>query len=422
MSSPAIAAQGSLPINLFGVEHRARKQRFGGTDRTRSPTETVAEWKPAMRRFGITRLADITGLDRIGVPVVVAVRPAATTLATSQGKGMNLDAAMASALMEAIETWHAENLDAPVRYATHDEMRRRHPVIDVSLLKLVRERRRISAHHSNWIAGWDILREGPSWVPLDCVALTPRPFPSQFCRLNTTGLASGNHMLEALCHALYEVIERDAVTGALFGAARRRVDLDGVRNPVCRALMDRLRAADVDVIAWDVTCDTGVPTFAARVVDRGEHGNFRPTFPGAGSGTHLTPSVALHRALTEALQDRLCRIGGARDDITRAQYVKALDMQAQQELLDLIAREPVVCALDDLPDRATDTFEGDVRVLTEALRAANVPEAVVVDVSRAEVGMPVIRVVVPALENAPAERTLPPGSRWAGRTSARARW
>ena len=61
-----------------------------GTHRILSPAETVARVTPLMALMGITRVADVTGLDRIGVPVVMVCRPNARSLAVSQGKGCDL--------------------------------------------------------------------------------------------------------------------------------------------------------------------------------------------------------------------------------------------------------------------------------------------------------------------------------------------
>ena len=43
--------------------------------RTVSPEETLARMTPLMPVLGITRIADVTGLDHIGVPVVMVTRP-----------------------------------------------------------------------------------------------------------------------------------------------------------------------------------------------------------------------------------------------------------------------------------------------------------------------------------------------------------
>src|SRR3954452_18760347 len=103
-------------VTLFGETLRAAKTYVRGTHRTRPPRETVAAYRPLMPRLGITRLANITGLDTVGIPVYVAIRPNARSLSTSQGKGLDADSAQASALMESIETWHGEHMLNPVRW------------------------------------------------------------------------------------------------------------------------------------------------------------------------------------------------------------------------------------------------------------------------------------------------------------------
>ena len=64
--------------------------------------------RPFAAQMGITRLGNVTGLDRIGIPVVVAVRPNSRSVSVSQGKGIELPQAMTSALMEAVEGVHGE--------------------------------------------------------------------------------------------------------------------------------------------------------------------------------------------------------------------------------------------------------------------------------------------------------------------------
>ena len=66
------------------IDNRALTQAKGhiaGTHRTRAPADTFAAYSRWMPHFGITRLANVTGLDRIGLPVYVAIRPNARSLA-----------------------------------------------------------------------------------------------------------------------------------------------------------------------------------------------------------------------------------------------------------------------------------------------------------------------------------------------------
>ena len=112
-----------------------------------------------MAPLGITRLADVTGLDDIGIPVVQAIRPNARSLSVSQGKGLDHDAATASALGESIELWHAEHIDAELRLGTWREMRSRRRVVDVESLP----RQPGAMLHPDlamlWIEGTDLIDE-----------------------------------------------------------------------------------------------------------------------------------------------------------------------------------------------------------------------------------------------------------------------
>ena len=85
-----------------------RKAFRCGTHRVRHPEQTWEAIAPLLPDYGITRVADVTGLDVLGVPVAMSVRPLARTLSVSQGKGQTLLLAKISAAMEALEIWHAE--------------------------------------------------------------------------------------------------------------------------------------------------------------------------------------------------------------------------------------------------------------------------------------------------------------------------
>src|SRR5215510_1476306 len=83
---------------------------LGGTVRADHAANSLAKARAVMPALGITRLANVTGLDHIGVPCWMAVRPLALSLSVSQGKGLTHELAQISALMECIEVHHAEHL------------------------------------------------------------------------------------------------------------------------------------------------------------------------------------------------------------------------------------------------------------------------------------------------------------------------
>src|SRR5579863_8706810 len=120
-------------IGFRGREYSATKTVNG---RTKSAGDTRRLVQPWLTRAGITRLANVTGLDRLGVPVVLAIRPAGQTLSANAGKGLDMASAWVSAAMEAIEVFHAESAAPDLRRLSWREMERRHPVLEAERVAL----------------------------------------------------------------------------------------------------------------------------------------------------------------------------------------------------------------------------------------------------------------------------------------------
>jgi len=185
-----------------------------GTHRMVSPDETVARLQPLLPAFGITRVANVTGLDRIGVPVVMVCRPNSRSIAVSQGKGLTLAAAKASGLMEAAEGFHAERIEQPLRLGSSHELARTLPLADVEGLPSRRDSRWHPDLQILWIEATDLNLDQRVWVPYEVVHSNythPLPTGSGCFAATTNGLASGNHLLEAICHAICEVVERGRI-------------------------------------------------------------------------------------------------------------------------------------------------------------------------------------------------------------------
>lgn len=382
----------------------AQKAFRRGTHRLVSPAQTAARVTPMMRAAGITRVADVTGLDSIGIPVVMVCRPNSRSVSVSQGKGLDLDAARASGLMESLEQWHAEHIVQPLRFAAAAELSARHRLADVAGLP----RLSIGSFHPQrkllWIEGEDLVDGGARWLPLEVVHTDytlPLP-PGSGCFLTTsTGLASGNERTEAVLHGLYEAIERDAV--ALWRAAgpararQTRVELATVDDADCRDLLARFERAGIAVGVWDASSDIELPVFVAQIADR-DRDPGRTTYVSGGQGCHRSRAIALARALTEAAQSRLTVISGAREDIPPATYEQRAPQQAAARA-ELEQREGPARSFAAAPDGFSERFDEDLAAVLAALRAAGLGQAVVVDLTRPELGLPVVRVVVPGLES-----------------------
>src|SRR5262245_28413269 len=144
-----------------------RKGHSLGTHRLVPPGETVERVRAVMGEMAITRIANVTGLDRIGIPVIMVCRPNARSIAVSQGKGLDLAAATASGLMESIETFHAEQIDRPLKLASLVDLVATHSVIDVAGLPRAAADRFHEHLAILWIEGRNFLSGGTVWLPYE---------------------------------------------------------------------------------------------------------------------------------------------------------------------------------------------------------------------------------------------------------------
>ena len=385
-----------------------------GTHRLIPPEDTLRRLRPMTDAFGITRVANLTGLDRTGIPVVMVCRPNARSSAVFHGKGLDLAAAKASGMMEAIETWHAEHVQLPLRLGTVEELRGALNLAQVEGLARVPRSRFHPRLPMLWIEGVDLIGGDRVWLPFETVhansAIAELPGSGCFSA-STNGLASGNHRLEATGHALCEVIERDATSlwHHLHPSLQdeTRLNLATVDDADCRSVLNCLDRADLDVAVWETTTDVGVPTFECIAVDRtGEIDHV-----GRGAGCHAAREVALLRALTEAAQVRTTYIVGSREDIRRADYRRTnLDERNRhaRALMRPVARMRDYRAVGRFD---FETFEAELAWIVKRLEAAGIRQAIAVDLSRPEFGLSAIRVVVPGLEGSDHLPDYVPGPR-----------
>jgi YcaO-like protein with predicted kinase domain len=382
-------------------QQAAAKGHRRGSHRMVPPRKTVERVAPLKARMGITRVANVTGLDRIGIPVVMVCRPNSRSIAVAQGKGLDLDAARASGLMEAIETYHAERIDLPLKLASFESLRERHAVVDVEALPRVAHGHFAPTRRLLWIGGGDLIAQTPVWLPYEtvhCDYTLPQPAGSGCFADGTNGLASGNHLLEAINHAICEVVERDATSiwNHLPPARRHasRLDLGTVDDRDCVEIVARLDEAGFDVAVWDITSDIGVAAFYCLIVDR----RHERAHSGSGAGAHGARGVALLRALTEAVQVRTTYIAGSRDDL-RPESFTAAALEAQlRRARALMAGGGPQRDFRAVPSHDGDSFDDDLAWLLGRLRAAGIEQVVAVDLTCPDLAIPVVRVVIPGLE------------------------
>lgn len=368
---------------------RTEKAVLAGTHRVCSPEETLARIQPFLPYFGITRVADVTRLDDLGLPVIQAVRPNSRNLAVSQGKGITKALATASALMEAIELWHAEE---PVLPAHWEEIGTLQPCLPYSLYDL-----NLSAQHLlhdalrlEWFPAQILGSEKETYIPADYVRLnfTIRPtwlMPAFF--VSSNGLASGNVPEEAILHGLYEVIERDTLARSHAGTLQTlSIEQQTIDGAASLPILERFWRAGATVNIYGLVSPTGLACFEVHLSS--------PSYSTVikGSGCHLDRDVALSRALTEAAQVRLSVIAGARDDIQHRAYTEVRQMRPPARS----SREQQATAhFHDMPSYHNGDLKADLDMVAERVSGIASCPPLVVHLTRPEFNIPVVFVIVP---------------------------
>ena len=296
------------------------KVRLPGTHRARAPEQTWETIQPLLRGYGVTRVADITRFDTLGIPVILAIRPLARTFTISHGKGHTHLLARLSAVMESVELWHAENACPPpaIRNTSAKDL-----PLPYALGELSQYRGSLLSEETplDWVEASTVTGEAVHPVPRQYVELGAEvtdTWVPPMLRPSSNGLASGNTFSEAALHGLYEVVERDSIASLRSMPAEKRayLDLTTVDDEAVDDLLGMISRAGMHVEVLVVPSRWPVSTFVAYLWD----GSYRVS---AGSGVHSDPAVGLSRALTEAAQSRLVAITGAHDDANQAWRVAA---------------------------------------------------------------------------------------------------
>jgi len=416
------------------VQLQSRKKwTVNGTSRIRPAQETLDKAIPISRRIGVTRLADITDMDVLRIPNYSAVLPGTEDyIWVYSGKGPTKEHAMASALMESIERYsslpsggqrkftrssyaelsktckvlHPDRLVEPVRFEYRDDM-----LMD-------------------WLAGYDLASGEEVMVPASAALFRytpPPPAVNPFAYFHTNGLASGNVMEEAICHALCEVIERDAMSlGELRASAIPfhilrivlhslnsaglqvpsipvdrfvddpsvfpDVDISGIEFQPAKDLVDKFYRAGISLTIKDITSDIGIPTFNASSVEWVTHDY---GYLAEGHGTHPDSRIALLRAITEVSQTRAANIQGARDDLRKIKY-------GEQNTDDRRAWQ-FMASTKKIRFSQVQTFFNedildDIKLILSRLKNVGLSQVIIVDLTNPDIGIPFVRAIVPGLE------------------------
>ncbi len=374
---------------------------FKGTHRVIAPKKTIEINEDKLKTAGITRIADITDLDRIGLPIYTAIRPTAEEGGVSiyGGKGITKDHAKASAMMEGFERYSAERQDSDESIISN--MDNIDNNIDPKSLNLPKELEKVDINDWDleWSIAHDIISDEDYYIPTNAVyhPYNPKDNAKSLFKSNTNGLASGNILEEAILHGMFEVIERDA--WSIFELTHKnysQIDLTSIESNVINDIIDKFENEGIKIKLMDFTADIKIPTIAASADDTVTKDAGLLTL---GIGTHLDPEVAILRALTEVAQSRATQINGAREDTVRADFAREAGYERMKRINKYYFRqEDEQISLSDIENKSTSSITEDIEIVKNELMANDIEKVLYVDLTRPELDVSVVRVIIPEME------------------------
>lgn len=405
-----------------------------GTSRIIPPEMTLKKALQICRYIGVTRLADITSMDRLGIPNYSAVLPGTEDyIWVYSGKGTTRKQAKTSALMESIERYSSlpsGNIGRSRIQSTIKELAKSHALISPDDVIEPLNFQFQSDMIMDFFPGVDLLNEREILVPAPLVLFRyspSSPAVNPFAYHHTNGLASGNVLEEAICHALCEVIERDASSVSEIRARAipfhllktiennlkqsgymipnissdkfvddytiyRDVEVSGEQLKSVQELARKFYESELPLFIKDITSDIGIPTFAASSIEWISHDY---GYLAEGHGTHPDARIALSRAITEVSQTRAANIQGARDDLRKIHYGEN-NTDDKRSWQFIPSNEKI--EFGKIKSYCNDDILDDIKLILGNLKSVGISTVAIVDLTNPNINIPVVRAIVPGLE------------------------
>ncbi len=367
------------------------------THRSKTPADTLQFIERIKQTAGMLSFRNATEVDRIGIQVFTCdrIRPDGS-MTSHTGKGISPIQAQVSITMEAIERYcsefRKEYLEKLVK-GSYRNLKSKLNILDPQDLVLSRLSDYDDGKEIYWIWGCDLSKEEDILVPACAVYHPYHEDNILLMSTHTNGIAAGNTMEEAVIHGLAEVIERDAWSIAQYSRQfHDAIFIENVpENEFIIGVFERFEKANIEIVAKDLTTDVGMPVVAAFSRDL-VHLTMVPI---DGFGAHLDPRVATVRAILEIAT-------------TRALFIQKYGIEGMCETAPLYLRhgeeeDPRFYAhhqkgIKELEvGYSTDIYE-DIQSMISKLRARGLNRVVAVNLTRSDVDIPTVRMIVPGME------------------------
>jgi YcaO-like protein with predicted kinase domain len=236
-----------------------------------------------------------------------------------------------------------------------------------------------------WTPVWSLTEERFKYIAT-ALCYFGYPFAAQhdFCRPDSNGNAAGANLEEAILQGFLEVVERDSVALWWYNRVQRpRVDLASFGEAYFEALGELYRILGREILVLDISADFPIPVFAAVSSGGKAEGDLL-----LGFGAHLEPRLAIARALTEMNQYLAQAIAGWKPRFFIGKKFEGGFLAPHPSLA--VKTRANYSRLD------TEDLREDLRTCVRLAQERNM-EMLVLDQTRSDIGMPVVKVFVPGM-------------------------
>lgn len=242
----------------------------------------------------------------------------------------------------------------------------------------------------DWTPVWSLTRNQWKWAPSSFIYYSyPREGGGQYCHGDSNGVAAGNCTEEAIMQGFFELVERDGVALWWYNRLQRpALDLATFGSTFALDAVQGMQRLDYALHVLDLTTDLGIPAFAAVAL----HVSDPEAEPLLGFGSHFDPRIALDRAVSETGQSWSLREHMSPNQINRKNTGRNLSSELFLRPLDGAPLTP----FSAFTNHASDDFLKDMETCVSILKNLGL-EMLVADLTRPEVGLSVVRVIVPGM-------------------------
>jgi ribosomal protein S12 methylthiotransferase accessory factor len=331
--------------------------------------------------------------------------PAIETSFSLAGSGERIEDALASCIGECVE--RLSQIERPgdaVRECTFAEAGPEAMPAAARLIEALLQRApQGSETPAAWVRGRVLATGGDCLIPADWCLRRRQPGPLAIPGAAlSTGCAAGPSFEAAAARALLELVERDAAALWWIGGRRPRpVAADSAAMAEATQLLAGLRQDNKERTTWllDIATDLDIPALAAVSVDG----------DGKGLACGLAARLSAREAARAAILE-MCQMELAYPVVTMKRQQRgdaALNETDRRHIARATGLAGGACELlhplgTPRPDRSPERLPQPLVVLQAALARAGV-EAALVDLTRAEIGIPVAWALAPGLQLMPCE-------------------